>query len=204
MVIGPLAVAVVREVIPYGTTGLADHPGVYPLLGTAEVVAVFTMGFAMLGLGRLVQPRAPILALIGTPVALLGWTMIAVLGTVDSYVYEMGQTSIGGAAREHLAAGLMANSEIGLFVGLFILGHLLGTLLLGAGLLVSRRAPTWAGIAVVAGTVAHPIAFLVLGSHLLDAVSYLVLAAGMTMAARAVLAIPNAEWDLAPAPRPRT
>lgn len=198
MVIGPVAVAVVRGVIPYSPTGYSGHPGVYPLLATAEVVAVLTMGFAMLGLGRLVQRRAPLLALIGTPVAAFSWTMVAVLGTLDSVTYEMAKAGSLGATDAALLARIQANPEIATFFGLFLLGHLVGPLLLGIGLLISRRVPAWAGIALIVGDLLHPVAFVVLGSHALDALCYLVFAAGMAMAARAVLATPNDEWDLAP------
>lgn len=198
MVIGPVAVAVVRGVIPYSSAGLSDHAGVYPVLATAEVIAVLTMGFAMLGLGRLVQGRAPLLALIGTPVAAVSWTMVAVLGTLDSVTYEMAKTGSLGATDAALLDRIQSNPEIATFFGLFLLGHLLGPLLLGIGLLVSRCVPVWAVIAFIAGDLLHPVAFVVLGSHALDALCYLVFTAGMAMAARAVLATPNDEWDLAP------
>jgi len=200
MVVGPIAVAVVRLVIPYSAAGYTDHPGVYPVLATAEVIAVLTMGFAMLGLGRLVQGRAPLLALIGTPVAAVSWTMVAVLGTLDSVTYEMAKAGSLGATDATLLARIQANPEIAFFFGLFLLGHLVGPLLLGIGLLVSRRVPVWAGMALIAGDLLHPVAFVVLGSHALDALCYLVFAAGMATAARAVLATPNDQWDLAPEP----
>lgn len=210
MVIAPIAVAMVRAVIPYGGSpsqtleGYLTPTYVYPILATAEVAAVFTMAFAMLGLGRLIQARTPILALIGTPLAVLGWSMIAILGTMDSIYYELAKASHGAAIGPSLFNQFQTNSEIGMFVGLFIIGHLIGTLLLGIGLLVSRRAPIWAGVAVIAGDVLHPIAFLVIQSHALDALAYLIMGAGMAMAARAVLATPNDDWDVSPRSAART
>jgi hypothetical protein len=210
MVIAPIAFAVIRAVIPYSNSPsealavYSGHAGVYKLLAAAEVIAVLTMGFAMLGLGRLIQGRAPLLALIGTPLAVLGWFMVAVLGTLDSVTYEMTQAGIVGDTGASLLTRINANSEIGLFFGLFLAGHLVGTLLLGVGLLVSRPVPVWAGIAVIAGDILHPVAFVVLQSHALDALAYLILGAGMIMAARAVLATANDEWDLAPRPAVRT
>jgi hypothetical protein len=209
MIIAPVAVAVVRAVIPYGGTpsetldGYLTPTYVYPILAAAEVAAVFTMAFAMLGLGRLIQARTPILALIGTPIATLGWSMIAVLGTMDSVYYELAKVGHGVAIGPSLFVQMQNNSETGLFVGLFILGHLVGTLLLGIGLLVSRRTPIWAGVAVIVGDVLHPFAFLVLRSHALDALAYLIMGAGLAMAARAVLATSNDEWDVAPRPAAR-
>ena len=210
MVIAPVAFAVIRALIPYSSSpsealaAYSAHAGSYPFLAIAEVIAVLTMGFAMLGLGRLIQGRAPLLALIGAPLAVLGWFMVAALGTLDSVTYEMAQAGSVGATGASLLTKINSNPEIGFFFGLFLVGHLLGTLLLGVGLLVSRRVPVWVGIAVIAGDVLHPVAFVLLQSHALDALAYLILGAGMTMAARAVLATPNDDWDLAPRPAART
>jgi hypothetical protein len=211
MVIAPIAVMVIRTLIPYTSSpseALAAslaHANLYPVLAAAEVIVVFTMGFAMLGLGRLIQGRAPLLALIGTPVAVLSWILGgAVLGTLESVTYEMAHVSGAGAIAVTILDKINANPEIGIFFGFFISGHLLGTLLLGIGLLVSRRVPLWAGIAVIAGDVLHPVAFVLLQSHALDGLSYLIMAAGMAMAARAVVATPNDEWDLAPGLAART
>jgi hypothetical protein len=211
MVIAPLAVAVIRTLIPYSKSqseALAAslaHANLYPVIAAAEVVVVFTMGFAMLGLGRLIQGRAPLLALIGTPVAVLSWILGGgVLGTLDSVTYELAHLSAAASVAASILDKITANPEIGVFFGFFVFGHLLGVLLLGVGLLVSRRVPIWAGIAVIAGDVLHPIAFVLLQNHVLDGLSYLMIAAGMAMAARAVLATPNDEWDLAPKPASRT
>jgi hypothetical protein len=209
MVIAPIAFAVIRALVPYSSSpsgavaAYSAHAGTYPFLAIAEIVAVLTMGFAMLGLGRLIQAGAPVLALIATPLAVLGWFMVAVLGTLDSVIHEIAQLG-SGAAGASLLTRINSNPEIGLFFGLFLAGHLVGTMLLGVGLLVSRRVSVWAGIALIAGDVLHPVAFVLLQSHALDALAYLVLGAGMTMAARAVLATPNDEWDLAPTAAART
>jgi hypothetical protein len=207
MVIAPVAVALIRALVLYSSSpsgalaAALAHVNLYPVLAVAEVIVVFTMGFAMLGLGRLIQGRAPLLALIGTPIAVLSWILGGgVLGTLDSVTYEMAQLTSAGPITATILERINGNAEIGIFFGVFISGHLLGTLLLGIGLLVSHRVPAWAGIAVIAGDVLHPVAFVLLQSHALDALSYLILAAGMTMAARAVLATPNDLWDLAPQP----
>jgi hypothetical protein len=103
MVIAPVAVAVIRALIPYSSSpsgALAAslaHANLYPVLAVAEVIVVLTMGFAMLGLGRLIQVRAPLLALIGTPIAVLSWILGGgVLGTLDSVTYEMAQLTSAG------------------------------------------------------------------------------------------------------------
>jgi len=114
MVVAPVAVAVIRALIPYSSSpsealaASVAHADLYPVLAAAEVIVVVTMGFAMLGLGRLIQGRAPLLALIGTPVAVLSWILGGgVLGTLDSVTYEMAQVSGAGA----IAATMLGLAE---------------------------------------------------------------------------------------------
>jgi hypothetical protein len=207
MVIAPLALAIIRGLIPYfnsAPTGAGQvaaytaHPGVYPVIAVSGIVAVVTVGAAMQGVGRLIQGRTPRLALVAVPLAAIGWIMVAALLMVDAAAYELAGSGIGTAAGGALIDRLDNDLFTSLALTIFINGHLLGTLLLGVGLLLSSRVPWWAGLAVIVGDVLHPVAFLVLHIQALDALAYLVVAVGMAAAARAVLATPNDEWDLRP------
>jgi len=207
MVIAPLGVAVIRGLIPYFNStgggadqvaGYAAHPAVYPFIAIAGLAVVLTVSTAMQGLGRLIQGRSPRLALIGTPLATVGWMMVAVLVTLDAVAYELSSSGIGSAAAGALLDRVGNNLFPSQAFGIFLIGHLLGTLLLGVGLLRSGRVSAWASIAVIAGDVLHPIAYVVAHLQVLDVIAYLVLAAGLAGAARAVLATPNKDWDLAP------
>ena len=206
MVVGPLAVAVVRGWIPYFTNqnggagqvaSYTEHPASYPVVAAAAMVAVLTMWPAMQGAGRLIQRSAPRLALVAVPLATAGWIMVAVVASGDALAYELTgsglSTAAAGALVDRVSHDLF--SQIGFSV--FIAGHLIGTLLIGVGFLVSKRVPTWAALAVILGDVFHPIAFLLLHVQILDAISYVILAAGMAGAARVVLTTPNEQWDLA-------
>ena len=213
MVTAPLGVAVIRGLIPYfnSTNGgagqvaaYAVHPDLYPAIAVAGIVVAVTVWAAMQGVGRLIQGRTPRLALLATPLATAGWIMVVMLGTLDAVAYELAGSGIGtapgGALLDRVDNDLYTNLGFGIFVN----GHLIGTLLLGIGLLVSRRIPWWAAAGVIVGDVLHPLSFLVFHIQLLDAVAYLLVTGGMAVAARAVLATPNDEWDLAPVrPAPR-
>lgn len=212
MVVGPLAIAVIRGLIPYFTStnggagqvaGYAAHPEAYPAIAGSAFVGVIAMWVAMQGAGRLIQGRTPRLALVAVPLATAGWMMVAVLASEDSLAYQLTRSGIplstGGALVDRVSNDLFTQ----LAFSLFISGHLIGTLLIGIGLILSQRVPVWAGIAVIGGTVLHPIAFLLLHIQALDAFSYVVVAVGLAAAAREVLATLNDEWDLPPAARVR-
>lgn len=212
MVVGPLAIAVIRGLIPYFTNtnggagqvaGYAAHPEVYPAIAVSAFVGVIAMWVGVQGAGRLIQVRSPRLALVAVPLATAGWMMVAVLASGDAVAYQLTRSGIplstAGALVDLVSKDLFTQLAFSLFIG----GHLIGTLLIGVGLILSRRLPVWAGIAVIGGTVLHPIAYLLLHMQLLDAFSYVVVAVGLAAAAREVLATPNNEWDLPPVARER-
>ncbi len=209
MIIAPLGVALIRGIIPSfsaHTTAqvlAADraHGQLYPVMAVAEIVVVLTMWGAMQGLGRLIQGRLPVLALIATPLATLGWTMVAVGAILDAVAYEMARAGATSAASAALLDRMGGNPTVIVLLVLFLVGHLLGTLLLGVGLVLTRRVPLWAGLAIIGGDLLHPVAYLGLHSQPLDVLAYVILLAGMTAAARTVLMTPDEAWDLPPRQR---
>jgi hypothetical protein len=95
IVVGPLAVGVVRATIP-----LASASGSQALIAAfaahldlaAGVIATLFLPFAIVGLTRLVARRAPLLAMIGGSLALVGWAMVPALVTNDAITYEMARS----------------------------------------------------------------------------------------------------------------
>lgn len=206
MIVAPLAIAVVRGWIPYFTNpnggagqvaSYAEHPATYPVVAVAAMVAVLTMWPAMQGAGRLIQCRTPRLALVGVPLATAGWIMLAVVASGDALAYELTGFGLSTTAAGALVDRVSHDLFVQIAFTVFIAGHLIGTLLIGVGFLVSKRVPTWAALAVILGDVFHPIAYLLLNVQILDVISYVVVAAGMAGAARVVLTTPNEQWDLA-------
>ncbi len=91
----------------------------------------------------------------------------------------------------------MSLFAVSLLFSVFVIGHELGTLLLGIGLAWARAVPLWAAAAVVIGIVLHPISF-VIGIRLVDVLAYALITLGCVAAARTVLITPNDAWDLPP------
>ena len=113
------------------------------------------------------------------------------------------------AARKHynptvisnLTHDLQANPTAGLGSGLFILGLVFGSLLLGLALWRSRAVPAWAAVAVGLGGITHP--FLQF-SHVAVGIGLAVLATGCAACSMVLLQMRNDDFDLPPiaAPRP--
>jgi hypothetical protein len=81
----------------------------------------------------------------------------------------------------------------------FVIGHVIGTVLLGLALLRSRTVPVWAAIVTLVAQPMHFVAFVILGSPALDGAAWTANAVAFAVVAVAILRTPDDEWDLPPA-----
>jgi hypothetical protein len=79
----------------------------------------------------------------------------------------------------------------------FLVGHEIGTILLGAALWRARTVPKWAAILFIIAPVAHFAAVLA-GVRWLDILAFSVLTIGAATVARAIATTPDDDWDLPP------
>jgi hypothetical protein len=113
------------------------------------------------------------------------------------------QLAKSGMSREEavaLVGRLEADAGISIIFGVFIVGHTLGAILLGAALARARFVPMWAAGSLVLAAVLHPIARVALASQWLDVVAFALLALGLGVAGVRVLRMSDDEWQ----PRPDT
>ena len=100
IVLGPLAVGVVRATVPLASSSdgkaniaaFAAHMALARVELAAGVLATLFLPFAIVGLTRLVMRGAPVLALLGGCLALVGWAMVPALMTIDAITYEMARS----------------------------------------------------------------------------------------------------------------
>jgi hypothetical protein len=78
--------------------------------------------------------------------------------------------------------------------GLFVVGHVAGTVLLGIALWRSHAVPRWAAALTTLAQPLHFVAALVLANHPLDLAAWAMNAAGFTAAAITVLRQPPDQW----------
>ncbi|QBD82971.1 hypothetical protein EPA93_46225 [Ktedonosporobacter rubrisoli] len=203
MVLAPLAVGIVRATVPLASssdgqsaiTAAAANLSLAFVELVAGVVASLLLPFAIMGLTRLVMRRAPILALLGGGLALVGWAQIPSLMTSDAVTYEMARMGANSAQFATLWGQFNGNIAVSVLFFVFLIGHELGTLLLGIGLARARVVPLWAAVFVIIGIVLHPVSVAV-DSRLIDILAYGLVTVGCVVAARAVLITPNDAWDL--------
>jgi hypothetical protein len=202
--IGPAAVAVLRFVLPYDTTdsgtgivhAIAAHQHRADLTVWLGLVAVLTLVPAVLWVGRVTARTAPRLTAAALLLLVPAYLSLAYLTGSDAIALYGVQHGLPPATVADMYTGV---HPVVLVSGLvFVLGHVLGTILLGAAMIRSGRVPLWAGVATLVSQPVHFVAAIVLGSHLLDLGGWGLNALGFAAVAVVVLAMDDDDW--APAP----
>jgi hypothetical protein len=199
--IGPAAVAVLRFILPYTTAD--SSPDVVRKVAAHQTTqsAVVWLGFlgcltlvpGVIYAGRVVSRKAPRLAAVATVLLVTGYISLAWLNVGDAYLLF--------GVRHHLSQDVLTGMYDGVHPAaavasiLFVLGHVLGTILLGVGMLRGRVVPTWAAVATIIAQPIHFIAAVIVGKHALDLFGWGLNAVGFAALSMAVLRLSNDEWS---------
>ena len=161
---------------------------------------------AFLAAGRLCRRRRPVLTTVALAVNLMGFIGAFALFAIDN-LYLIG-ASLPAEQRD---VGAIVIDEMwstgipGFGTNLFVLGHFLGTILMGLALRGSI--PTVGWLAMLLTTPVHFLAFVFLQMPAAGHGGLAADDAGLRLCAVKVVKTPNDEWDLPPlgyAARPRT
>jgi hypothetical protein len=80
----------------------------------------------------------------------------------------------------------------------FVVGHVLGTILVGVAMWRSRIVARWAAVAVMVSQPIHFIAAIIIPSHTLDLIGWGLQAVGYAVVGWAILRMSNDEWQPLP------
>ncbi len=176
--IGPAAIAVLRYVLPYDTTDDTATITTKTMAEQGRMSAVLWLGFiAVLTLvpaayvvGRLTKANAPKLTMIAMLLLVPGYLSLGWLAAGDQFVWSGAQAGLDAGQITRLAESMHPTTEIaGVF---FVLGHVLGTILLGVAMWRSRVVATWAAVAVIVSQPIHFISAVVVPNHTLDLIGW--------------------------------
>ena len=87
---------------------------------------------------------------------------------------------------------------VGIATALFVVGHVLGTVLLGLAMLRSGCVPAWAAVITTISQPLHFVAAVIVPNHTLDGAAWGLNAVGFAVAALAVAAQPEHTRRLLP------
>lgn len=206
--VAPLSVAILRGIWPAfsasdtaeSLNAIAAHPAAQEAVVWLGTLAVLTFVPAVLAAARLARRRRPVLAMLAA-----GVNLAAYLGAAFT-LFPQDLLTLVAARGEHDRAELVpfldavtTHPSAGVGIGLFVLGHIVGMILLGAALW--RIIPVWASVALIVSQPLHLIAFVALQMQVLDALAWGLSAVGFAACALTILRTSDDDWDVAPAAR---
>jgi hypothetical protein len=186
--LGPAAIGVLRFVLPYYTVDepsamaakVSANLGAQSMVIWLGLVGALTIVPAVIWIGRLTFRAAPRLTTVALSLAVPGYLALGVIMASDVLLW----TGLNNGLDPGTVAGLISNAHPATAVAeaIFVLGHLLGTVLLGAALWRTRTVPLWAAILTTFSQPVHLMAAVFLASRPLDLVAWMMTAVGFAAA----------------------
>ena len=201
---GPAAVGLLRYLLPYYdestnagmAAAAAQQHGRQSAVLWLGFVAMLTLVPGVFALAQLTRRTAPRLTAWGMALAVPGYLSLGGLLATDQMLWSGHAAGLPGASTASLLDN--AHPTLGLSLGIFVLGHVLGTVLLGIALARSGRAPSWAGLVLAVSQPLHFVAVVIVGSNTLDLIAWSLTALAMAVAALALLRLDGtatgSEW----------
>jgi hypothetical protein len=171
-----------------------DRQFTFALLGFIGLVTVVP---AFLAAASLSRRRRPVLTTIALAVNLLAYLGAFAMSAIDN-LYLIG-ASLPADQRDVAAIVIdkMWSTGIpGVSTNLFVLGHILGAILMGLALRGSIATVGW--LAMLLTTPMHVLAFVVLQMPALDLAAWMLMTLAFACCAIKIIQAPNDEWDLPP------
>jgi hypothetical protein len=187
---GPLAIAVLRLILPYDTTDdaaataakVAAAPAVEGAVLWLTYLALLTLPLGVLIASRQAMRARPALGAVAAVVAWVGFTSLFASVAIGDYLAQGAPTA--GTATSTTAALLDAINALPATTTasiVFVAGHILGGILLGVALL--RAIPAWAAVALAVSQPLHLLFAVFIPNHVLDGVAWALTAVGFAAAA---------------------
>ncbi len=204
--VGPASIAVLRYVLPYETadsgTEVVQQVAAHQTAQTAVVwlgfIATLTLVPAVLSVGRVARREAPRLTAAAMLLLVPAYLSIGWLVTSDAAVLFAVRR---GLSADDAAASYEALHPSVLVAGvIFVVGHVLGTVLLGCALWRVPGFPRWASLAVAVSQPLHFVAAVVVGSNELDLFAWGLNAAGFAVVGITILRMSDEQWSPTYAP----
>lgn len=174
--LGPLGVTVVRGIMPYWTSDdpstvvakALDHLDVMEAMAWVGLVFTAPLLLAMLVLGYVARRGAPVLATLGAVLSFLAYANWGAAGNPDYLMLVLGEAGYDAPEVVRILSlgdghALAAVSGFG-----WVIGHIVGMILLAVALGKARVIPTWAATALAVSQPIHLISAIILPSRLLD------------------------------------
>ena len=163
------------------------HPALHQIEQVIVPLASVLSLIGVIGLVQLAIRRSPRLAMIGGALALAGWGTLPIWAGQDNLTYFMGK--IGSNPQLVHLWNQFNTTGTNTYLYIFIIGHLVGPLLLAIALRRASIIPRWSPIVIATTIPLHVLAFAT-GARYFDPIAYAMLAGALIPAVTAVLNSP--------------
>jgi len=206
--LGPLAVAILRLCLPSFSTdsSSATIRATSTALGRQDAVVwlslilVLTLVPSVLAAARLTQRRAPRMSLVAIALLVPGFCALLFSGG-DPMVRALASGVITPSDGAKVLSAFNAEPAIVVATVVFIVGHVVGIMLLGVAFLRTKVMPAAVAIAVIVSQPLHFFFAVIAPNRFGDGFAWGLTTIGFLVAGLRVLRTPNDEWDLPPVAR---
>ena len=203
--VGPAAVGLQRYVLPYRTTDgpqavvakVAADPQAQSLLLWLALLGLFTLVPGVLAVARLTRRRAPRTTLAAVLLLVPAYLSMGPLVGSDILLWVGVHSGVDQSTLVRLYSTDHPTTMVA--AGVFVLGHVVGTVLLGVAMWRSSAVPRWAAVLTMVAQPLHFTAAVLLSSPTLDLAAWGLNVLGFAAAGLAILRLPDDDWDVSPA-----
>jgi hypothetical protein len=202
--IGPAAIALLRYFLPYDTvddvstivTKIVDNLDHSSLVIWLGFIGILTLVPGAYAVGRLTRRRAPWLTAIALFLVVPGYLSLPWTASSDLFTWSAGTAGLDVASITKAVD--VTHGSMNLAGAIFVVGHVVGTVVLGIAMWRSRIVARWAAVAVMVSQPIHFVAAIIVPSHALDLFGWGLQAAGFAAVGWAILRMTNDEWQPLP------
>jgi hypothetical protein len=191
--VGPLAIAALRGLLPYDTVDdsativeqVAAHPAAESAVLWLSWLALLTLPLGVLVVGGVAVRARPVLGAVAAVITWVSFGSLTFLVTPDQAALAGVDAGLPDATTAVLLAAIDHHPVASTATGVFVVGHIVGIVLLGLALW--RAIPHWAALALIVSQPLHFVVAVVAPNHVLDALAWVLTAVGFAAAAAAGL-----------------
>lgn len=207
LVVGPLGVTAIRAVMPYWTSDehavlVAQDPGRAAAMNWIGVLVMPFLLLSALAMGQVARRRAPAIATWGAAVLFGAYALGSSVGAPDMLIDAMARAGEDPATIAATSQLLMDHPPMLAGALAFVIGHLVGMVLLGIAVVRAGVVAWWVGAMIALAQPVHVVSAVVLPSRLLDVTfGWGMTTLGYALVALAVLRTDDDDRDLPPLAR---
>lgn len=210
LILGPLGVTLIRAVMPYWTNdstaemvaGMAAAPGRAAAMTWLGLATTPFLLLSALAMGFVARRRAPVIATWGAGVLFGAYALGSAVSAPDILVEAFVARGDDPAAIAADAALLMDAPAMLTGALTFVVGHLIGMVLVAIAVVRARVVAWWVGALIAVAQPIHVVSAVIVPNRMLDvAFGWGATTLGYALVAWAVLRTSDDEWDLPPLKR---